>query len=33
VDVIAKGTHERFVINKARFIDKAKQKAATIKGS
>jgi fluoroacetyl-CoA thioesterase len=27
VDVISKGTHERFVINRARFFEKVKQKA------
>ena len=27
VDVISKGTHERFVINRARFSEKLKQKA------
>ena len=29
VDVISKGTHERFVINRARFSEKVKQKAQT----
>jgi len=30
VDVISKGTHERFVINRARFTEKVKQKAQTL---
>jgi len=29
VDVISKGTHERFVINRSRFSEKVKQKAPT----
>ena len=29
VDVISKGTHERFVINRTRFCEKVKQKAPT----
>jgi len=31
VDVISKGTHERFVINRARFSEKLKQKTQTPK--
>ena len=33
VDVISKGTHERFVINKAKFSDKVKQKATSVNTS
>jgi len=31
VDVISKGTHERFVINRSRFSEKVKQKAQAAK--
>ena len=30
VDAISKGTHERFVINKARFLEKTQQKAKSV---
>ncbi len=33
VDMISKGTHERFVINKARFLEKTSQKAKSVKGA
>jgi len=33
VDLISKGTHERFVINKARFLEKTSQKAKSVKGA
>ncbi len=31
VDMISKGTHERFVINKAKFSEKARQKAQSVR--
>jgi fluoroacetyl-CoA thioesterase len=31
VDMISRGTHERFVINKAKFTEKARQKAQSVK--
>lgn len=30
IDSISKGTHERFIINKARFMEKTKQKAKSV---
>lgn len=30
VDLISKGTHERFVINRAKFLEKARQKAKSV---